>query len=79
MERESPDPAVLGWKDKHYIVGPKYRAARPPSTYKANDAAEIQVEIADDLPAALSNGVLQSATLRMMIEQFTSSIINRAA
>lgn len=70
--KEIGDPGVLARKDKHYLVGPKWRGGSLPiELAKADKTAEIDVEIADDLAAARRDGVLQTATLRLLVEQLT--------
>lgn len=71
--KEIGDPHVLAHKDKHYIVGPLLRGGPLPLPLAvAGDAAEINVEIADDLAAARQAGVPHEVTLRLMIEQLTA-------
>ena len=71
--KEIGSPAVLARKNKDYIVGPAGRGGSLPNDLaNAGDRAEITVEIADDLVQAKRDGVLRSAVLRMMIEQYTS-------
>ncbi len=71
--KEIGDPQVLEHRDKHYLVGPKGRGGSLPIELgKAGDAVEIHVEIADDLVAAHRDGLLRTATLRLLIEQLTS-------
>ena len=71
--KEIGDPRVLARKDKHYLVGPKkHGGSLPQQLVKAGDAAEINVEIADDLAGAQRDGVLREVTLRLLIEQLTA-------
>jgi hypothetical protein len=71
--KEVGDPRLLARKDKHYLVGPTGRGGSLPIVLAAaGAAAEVNVEIADDLASARREGVLREATLRLLIEQLTA-------
>lgn len=71
--REIGDPSVIARKDKHYLgFGfDGFGGTLPAKLDKVGDAVRAQVEIADDIKAALADGVLETVKLRILVEQLT--------
>ena len=85
--KEIGDPAVLAGHNKHYLVDkpqeweasaaefgapPVPRGPLPIELSSPGDSTTLSINIADDVSKAKSDGTLESATLRMMIEELTS-------
>ena len=71
--KELGDPQVIARKDKHYLADQrKWGAGRLPlDLAQVGDQAEVSLDVADDLEAASREGVLKSATLRLLVDQLT--------
>ena len=84
---EIADPGALKWKDKHYLLDDRRVKAGmdgelenstapdgpiPAELRGAGDVAELDLDVADDLEAARSEGALLSASLRVMILHLTA-------
>ena len=71
--KELGDPHAIARKDKHYLADQKkWGAGRLPlELAKAGDEAEVSLDVADDLEAAVEEGVLKSATVRLLVDQLT--------
>ena len=71
--KELGDPQVIARKDKHYLADQqKWGAGRLPlDLAKVGEEVEVSLDVADDLEAASREGVLKSATLRLLVDQLT--------
>jgi len=71
--KELGDPRAIARKDKHYLADQKtWGAGRLPlELAEAGHEAEVSLDVADDLEAASREGVLKSATLRLLVDQLT--------
>ena len=84
--KEIADPGLLARKDKHYLVdnpvnweGTTLELGAPPipkgplpvCLKDVGDIGEISVDIGDDLNAAVRDGALKEAILRLLIVQLT--------
>ena len=71
--KELGDPQVIARKDKHYLADQKtWGAGRLPLDLAAEgDETEISLDVADDLEAAVREGVLESAALRLLVDHLT--------
>ncbi|MBI1369623.1 MAG: family 10 glycosylhydrolase [Planctomycetes bacterium] len=69
--KEIGDPATLARLDKHYTVCLADHGGSMPLKLEVGEPAKVNIEIADDLPAARRDKALASATLRLLIEQLT--------
>ncbi len=71
--KELGDPQAIARKDKHYLADQKtWGAGRLPlDLAKAGDEAEISLDVADDLEAAVQDGVLESSALRLLVDHLT--------
>ena len=85
--KEIGDPAAIATLNKHYLVDNPFdwdvmteelgAPSVPPGPLpialeKSGDSAEVPIDIADDIQAAVANGSLAEATLRLMIENLSS-------
>ena len=85
--KEIGDPASIASLNKHYLVDNPFdwdvmteelgAPSVPPgplpiSLEKSGDSSEVPIDIADDVQAAIADGSLDEATLRLMIENLTS-------
>ena len=85
--KEIGDPAAIAGLNKHYLVDNPFdwdvmteelgAPSVPPGPLpialeKPGDSAEVPIDIADDIHAAIANGSLAEATLRLMIENLSS-------
>ncbi len=84
--KEIGDPASIAGLNKHYLVdnpfdwdvmteelgAPSVPPGPLPITLeKSGDSAEVPIDIADDIQAAIAGGSLAEATLRLMIENLS--------
>lgn len=71
--KELGDPQVIARKDKHYLADQKtWGAGRLPLDLAAEgDETEISLDVADDLEAAVREGVLESAALSLLVDHLT--------
>ncbi len=71
--KEIADPDLIARTDKHYLVDHREWAEGPlPTTLeRPGDEAEVSIDIADNLVSAASDGVLEAATLRLLVEHLT--------
>ena len=71
--KEIGDPNLIARKDKHYLVDQQTWDAGPLPLELAGvgDNSRVSVDVADDLDAALEEGVLKEASLRLLVDHLT--------
>lgn len=71
--KEIGEPEALKRKDKHYMAGPLRHGGVLPIKLALDTPANVNVEIADEVAGQTKAGVGVHATLRLRVEQLTSS------
>ena len=71
--KEIGDPDLIARKDKHYLVDQQHWDAGPLPLELAGvgDSRRVFVDVADDLDAALEEGALKEASLRLLVDHLT--------
>ncbi len=71
--KEIGDPDLIARKDKHYLVDQQIWGAGPLPLELASvgDKRRVSVDVADDLNAAVEDGALKEASLRLLVDHLT--------